>query len=147
MISLTLMIGKMFDIYNNLDDRLRETFSYLVVGFLTTVVSIVSYNLFRFVITDITVCTVLSWICAVGFAYITNRVFVFESKNKSYFKEITSFVGSRIFSLIVEIVVMIVLTSVFFINDRIAKIIVQFIIVVLNYITSKLFVFKKKDSK
>ena len=147
MISLTLMIGKALEIYENLDKRLKETINYLIVGFLTTVVSIVSYNLFRFVISDITVCTVLSWICAVAFAYVTNRVFVFESKNKNYVKEISSFVGSRIFSLVVEIVVMLILTSLLKINDRIAKIIVQFIIVVLNYITSKLFVFKKKDNK
>ncbi len=143
--SILLLIAKGFEIYDNLNKNLKETLNYLIVGFLTTVVSIVSYNLFRFVISNITVCTVLSWICAVLFAYITNRIFVFNSKEKNIVKEATSFTASRIFSLLVEIAVMFILTSPFKINDRIAKIIVQFIIVVLNYVTSKIFVFKKKN--
>ncbi len=145
MITTILIIGKLLEIYDNLNPKLKETFNYLVVGFLTTVVSIVSYNLFRFVISNITVCTILSWICAVLFAYIANRIFVFNSKEKNILKEVTNFTLSRIFSLVVEIVVMFILASVLLINDRIAKILVQFIIVVLNYITSKLFVFKKKE--
>ena len=145
MISLILLIGIGMNIYNNLDSRIKETINYLIVGGLTTLVSIVSYNIFRFFIENITICTILSWICAVTFAYFANRIFVFNSKEKNYVKEISSFVASRIFSLIVEIIVMFILTSPFGINDRIAKIIVQFIIVVLNYITSKIFVFKKKD--
>ena len=145
MISLILLIGFGLNIYDNLNSRLKETINYLIVGGLTTVVSIASYNIFRFFIENITVCTILSWICAVLFAYITNRIFVFNSKEKNIIKEIASFTASRIFSLIVEIIVMFILTSIFKINDRIAKIIVQFIIVVLNYITSKIYVFKKKD--
>ena len=145
MISLILLIGFGLNIYDNLNSRLKETINYLIVGGLTTVVSIASYNIFRFFIENITVCTILSWVCAVLFAYITNRIFVFNSKEKNIIKEIASFTASRIFSLIVEIIVMFILTSIFKINDRIAKIIVQFIIVVLNYITSKIFVFKKKD--
>ena len=145
MITGIVIIGKLLEVYDNLDSRLKETFNYLVVGFLTTVVSIVSYNLFRFVISNITVCTILSWICAVLFAYITNRIFVFNSKEKNILKEVTNFTLSRIFSLVVEIIVMFILATLLRINDRIAKILVQFIIVVLNYITSKLFVFKKKD--
>ena len=145
MISLILLIGFGLNIYDNLNSRLKETINYLIVGGLTTVVSIVSYNIFRFFIENITICTILSWICAVLFAYITNRIFVFNSKEKNIIKEIVSFTASRIFSLIVEIIVMFILTSIFKINDRIAKIIVQFIIVVLNYVTSKIFVFKKKN--
>jgi putative flippase GtrA len=145
MISLLLLVGKAFEIYDNLDKRLKETLNYLIVGFLTTVVSIVSYYLLRLVIDSITICTVLSWILAVCFAYITNRVFVFQSKNTNYIKEIIDFVGSRIFSLLVELAVMLLLTKIFKIDDKIAKIIVQFIVVVLNYVTMKLFVFKKKE--
>ena len=130
--------------YNKLDDRFKETLRYLIVGVLTTIVSIGSYYIFRLFLTNITLCTILSWICAVLFAYVANRLFVFKSKNNNYFKEFTSFVGSRLFSLLAEIVVMLILTSLIGINDKIAKIIVQFIILVLNYLTSKLFVFKKE---
>ena len=130
--------------YNKIDEKYKETFRYIIVGGLTTFVSIGSYYLIRLILSDVTICTIFSWICAVLFAYIANRLFVFKSKNKKYIKEITSFVGSRIFSLLVEIVVMLILTSLFKMNDKIAKILVQFIILVLNYLTSKLFVFKKE---
>ena len=77
--------------------KYREIIVYLIVGVLTTVVSLVSYYLLRIIINNYQVCTVLSWICAVLFAYITNRKFVFESKNNDIIKEFSSFVGSRIF--------------------------------------------------
>ena len=145
MITLIMLSSKCLEIYDNMNNQLKETINYLIVGGLTTIISIASYNIFRLFSGNITLCTVLSWICAVAFAYFANRIFVFKSKSKKYFKEVTSFVGSRIFSLVVELVFMIVMTDIIHINDKIAKIIVQFIIVVLNYITSKLFVFKKKD--
>ncbi len=139
-----LLIGKCLEIYDNLDNKLRETINYLIVGGLTTLISIIAYNLFRYVISDITICTILSWIVAVAFAYICNRIIVFQSTSKKYIKEITSFVCSRLFSLLVEIVLMLLLVNIFTINDRIAKIFVQIVIIILNYITSKVFVFKKK---
>ena len=132
------------DKYNKIDDKYKETFRYLIVGVLTTLVSICSYYVFRLFLTDVTICTFLSWVCAVLFAYTTNRLFVFKSKNKKRVKEFASFIGSRVFSLVVEIIVMLILTSLLRINDKIAKILVQFIIFVLNYLTSKLFVFKKE---
>ncbi len=122
----------------------EELWNYIIVGGCTTLVSIVSYMLFRLFLDSVSVCTVLSWICAVSFAYITNRLFVFKSESKKVLKELTSFVGSRLFSLGVELVFMLLMTSVMHINDKIAKIIVQFIVLVLNYLTSKLFVFRKK---
>ena len=144
MITLIMLTSTGLDIYDNMNDKLKETINYLIVGGLTTVVSIVSYLLFRLVISNITVCTILSWICAVAFAYFANRIFVFKSKSKKYVKEVSSFVGSRIFSLLVEIAFMFVTVTLLHIDDRIAKLLVQVIITVLNYITSKLFVFKKK---
>ena len=79
-----------------------------------------------------------------SFAYFTNRLFVFESKDKNIFNEITKFVGSRLFTLCLEIVLMFVFVSLLKINDMISKIILQFIILVTNYLLSKLFVFRKK---
>ena len=147
----------------------RETISYLIFGVLTTVVSLVTYKLFTDLFFNISgnkqiyLSTVLSWICAVTFAYITNRIFVFRSKNntfKAILKEISSFVGARILSLgfeeawmwfTVDIlgfgdkVLNIPFTSLSFDGDFICKIIAQFVVVVLNYIFSKLFIFKKHE--
>ncbi len=145
MISICLLYGKLQEIYDNLNSTLKETINYLIVGVLTTIVSITSYYLLRTIINDYKICTVLSWIIAVLFAYVTNRIFVFKSKEKRIFKEFISFIGSRIFSLLAELLCMFVMVQLINIPDRIAKIIVQVIIIILNYILSKLFVFKKKD--
>ena len=59
----------------------KEIINYIIVGALTTFVSVLSYWLFRFIIKDYIILSILSWICAVTFAYITNRLFVFESRN------------------------------------------------------------------
>lgn len=143
------MIKKIIDLMK----KYEEIISYLIFGVLTTVVSFITYFLFtRLIFTggtqlDIQISNVLSWICAVSFAYITNRTFVFKSKNtgKELIKEISSFVGARVFSLVVDMVCMFVLIEWIHLNDIIAKLIVQVIVVVMNYVLSKLFIFKKKD--
>lgn len=123
----------------------KEVINYLIVGGLTTVVSIVSYALFRFIINNYIVCTVLSWITAVLFAYVTNRKFVFESKDKKIILEFIKFVSCRLLTLGSEILVMYILVDLLKLNDMISKVLVQFIIVILNYILSKIIVFKNKN--
>lgn len=143
MISMSIIIEKLLNLYKGLDSKTKEILNYLVVGFLTTVVSILSYNLFRLFIENYTVCTILSWIVSVLFAYVTNRKYVFKSNEKNILKEFVSFTTARILSLIFEIIAMYVFVEFIMLDDRISKIIVQFVIVILNYIFSKLFVFKK----
>lgn len=135
----------------NLYKKYQEIINYLIVGVLTTVVSIVTYFLFSLIL-DIennilfTLANVLSWICAVIFAYITNKKFVFNtttSNKKEEIKVFSMFVSSRITTLLIELAFMFVTVKVILINDKIAKVIAQFIVIVLNYILSKLFVFKK----
>ena len=129
-------IGRIYNKY-------KEIINYLIVGVLTTIVSLVSYYIFRVFISSYQVCTILSWIAAVLFAYVTNKIFVFESKEKSILVEFPEFVGSRILTLLFEMVFMIVTVEIIHINDRIAKLIVQVFITIFNYLLSKLFVFKK----
>lgn len=133
------MIKKLFGLY----DKYKEIVNYLIAGFLTTLVSIISYNLFRFVV-DYILSTILSWIVAVIFAYFINRVFVFRSKDKRIIREAAKFIGCRLLTLGFEIVFMYVMIDLLKVNDRIAKIIVQFLVVILNYILSKLIAFRKK---
>ena len=86
-----------------------------------------------------------SWIIAVAFAFVTNKFFVFQSRSVSFktlMKEIPSFVGARLLSLGFEIVWMNVTVGLLHINDSVAKIGAQFGIVVMNYVFSKLFIFK-----
>lgn len=142
------MIEKIKKLYNNY----KEIVNYLIIGVLTTVVSLVSFYLVRiFVFTndsqfDIQLANVISWVLAVLFAFVTNKKYVFESKSTGYqkFLEMIKFYVSRLTTLGVEMFVMWLLTSPLKVDDMISKIIVQFIIVILNYVFSKLFVFKKK---
>ena len=142
------MIEKIKKLYNNY----KEIVNYLIIGVLTTVVSLVSFYLIRiFVFTsnsqfDIQLANVISWVLAVLFAFVTNKMYVFESKSTGYqkFLEMIKFYVSRLTTLGIEMFVMWLLTSPLKVDDMISKIIVQFIIVILNYVFSKLFVFKKK---
>lgn len=145
MISLLLLSIFVFDIYNSLSSKHQELVNYLIIGVLTTIVSIISYYIFRVFIDNYIVCTIISWIISVIFAYITNRIIVFKSKDNNIIKEFISFIVSRLLSLGIEIISMAFLVDLLSINDRISKIIVQIIVIVLNYIFSKLFVFKRKE--
>lgn len=131
----------------NLYKKYEEIINYIVVGGVTTIISILSYYLFRIILSsntnlNVQISTVFSWIVAVTFAYFANRIFVFKSNN-SRKTEAVKFVTSRIMSLLIEMLVMFILTSVVKINDKVAKVLVQFIIVILNYLFSKIFVFKR----
>lgn len=131
--------------------KYEEIINYLIFGILTTLVSIITYLFFANILftvkNDLTVqiSNVLSWICAVTFAYITNRKYVFKSqtKGKKQIKETINFFLARLFSLIIDMLMMYILFSVIHMDDTIAKIIVQVVVVILNYILSKIIIFKK----
>lgn len=134
---------------------------YLIFGVLTTVVSWGSYAVFEilfgtFISNSIVlsaVANVLSWIVAVLFAYITNKLWVFESKSfkgNVVFKELATFVTSRLATGVLEwvgvplLMVIGLNQSILGIEGMVAKIVISVLVVILNYILSKLFVFKDK---
>lgn len=128
----------------------EELWNYLIVGLLTTVVSLATYFICTETFLDpnndiqLQIANIISWIFAVAFAYVTNRVYVFKSKSKEYFKEISSFVGARILSLLMDMFTMFIIVSVLHFNDKIGKLFSQIVVTIANYILSKLFVFKKE---
>lgn len=136
----------------NLYHKYEEMLNYLIVGILTTLVSLTTYFLCVHTFlnannnVELQIANVISWIISVLFAYITNRSFVFKSKSKKYLKEMSSFFTSRIATLLMDMGIMFLFVTIFHINDTIAKLISQVVVIVANYILSKLFVFKK-DSK
>lgn len=137
----------------NLYKKYKEIINYVIVGGLTTVVSIASFYITRFFILTqnnqlhIQIATIISWVLAVLFAFFANKKYVFESriKGKGKLIEMLKFFLSRLTTLGIEMISMWILTSPLNINDKISKILVQFIILVLNYLFSKLFVFKKHN--
>ncbi|WP_131026731.1 GtrA family protein, partial [Clostridioides difficile] len=87
----------------------------------------------------------LAWIIAVLFAYVTNKFFVFESKRieiKFLFKEFLSFVSFSLLSGFVEMLIMYVMIDLLFVNDVIVKIFTNIVVIVLNYLFSKMIIFK-----
>ena len=126
-----------------------EIWNYIIVGLLTTVVSLLTY----FIVTrtilnpnnpfELQIANIISWIFAVAFAYFANRVYVFNSKNKNIGLELIKFVGTRIASLLMDMFCMFMIVTVFSLSDVIGKIVSQVVVTIANYVLSKLFVFKK----
>lgn len=130
----------------------EEVWNYIIVGGLTTVVSIVSKWALLFTILDaknaleLQISVIASWILAVLFAYFANRIFVFKSKNKKL-KEFITFVTSRIATLLMEMGIMGLFVTLLKLNTNtwviIWTLVSQVVVMIANYIFSKLFVFKK----
>lgn len=131
----------------------EEIWNYLIVGFLTTLVSlIIYYGLVILVLNpenpiELQAANIISWIVSVMFAYVTNRKFVFKSKEKNKVKESMKFIGSRIITLVMDMLIMFIGVTVLNQNDKVTKIVSQILVIVGNYIISKLYVFKKNINK
>ena len=138
---------KLLEIYK----KHEEIINYLFIGGCTTLVSLITYYVCVCTFLDpndkieLQIANVISWIFAVTFAYFTNIVFVFKSKNEKKLKEAISFYSSRILTLLLDSGLMFIFVSMLHFNDKIVKIFVQIVIIIANYILSKLFVFKKNE--
>ncbi len=142
-------MGQLKELYQ----KYKEIINYLIVGGLTTVVSMAVYYgcVFTFLNPDspiqLQAANILSWIAAVTFAYFTNRKYVFESENEERLKEAAAFYGSRVTTLLLDMGCMFLMVTVCGLNDKIAKIFVQVIVTVGNYILSKFLVFRNPEKK
>ena len=142
-------------------EKYKELILYVIFGVLTTIVNYAVYFGCKALHLPYQPATVIAWIAAVAFAYITNRIWVFESKTcgaKAIIKEIVLFVGARLFSLVLELIIMfigmdllsagertiILLDKTLPLGEFITKTVAQIVIIVSNYIFSKLVIFRKK---
>lgn len=140
----------MKDLYN----QYKEIINYLIFGVLTTVISLIVYYLLTLTILnpnksiELQIANVASWCAGVLFAYFTNRKFVFNSKNNNKLKEFVTFTGARVTTLILDMLIMFIFVTTLHLNDKIFKLVSQVLVVIGNYILSKLIVFKRdKDEK
>lgn len=144
-------MDKLLELYK----KHKEIVNYLIVGGLTTVVSLATYYGLTFTVLDpkksvqLQVANIISWIAAVVFAYFTNRKFVFESKSKGaeMGKEATKFALARVGTLLMDMAIMALGVSVLHFNDKIVKLFVQVVVTVANYVLSKLLVFRKSKKE
>lgn len=132
--------------------KYKEIINYIIFGGLTTITNFVVYfictKLFSI---DEVISNGIAWFLSVLFAYVTNKIFVFESK-KSGFKEIivemSSFFLARVLSgICCDVGTFALMVKVFAINDVVAKIVTQIMVIVMNYVLSKLVIFKKTSNK
>lgn len=142
--------------------KYKEIITYIIFGVLTTVVNFFAFWLFTKILGEnlYLVNNAIAWVIGVVFAYITNKLFVFESKSwnlKLITKEITGFLGARIFSFLVEEGGMFLFISVLGLGEKslellgftitgqfIVKLLLAVIVVVLNYVFSKFIIFKQQ---
>lgn len=145
--------------------KYKELITYVIFGVLTTLVNFFAFGIFTKIFGEdlYLVNNAIAWVVGVVFAYITNKLFVFESKSwdlKVITKEITGFLGARIFSFLVEEGGMFLFVSVLGLGEKsltllgftitgqfIVKILLAVIVVILNYIFSKFFIFRIKNEK
>ena len=123
----------------------REALLYLFFGGLTFLVSIASYAAFiRYFKADALIANVFSWILAVSFAYITNRTWVFQSTatdRSSVVREMGKFFSGRIATLVVEEIILLIFIKWLHFDSMIVKVVAQVVVILLNYVISKLWVF------
>ena len=139
---------KLLEVYK----KHREGINYLIFGGLTTLLSLIVYYGLTWTIInpsngiELQIANIISWICGFLFAYFTNRKYVFNSKNNKRFREFISFFLSRISTLILDMLIMFIFVTILKYNNAVFKIISQVIVIVTNYILSKIIVFRKKES-
>lgn len=128
--------------------KYKEIVNYIIIGVLTTLVSLGAYYGLVLTILDprhpvqLQVANVISWILSVTFAYFTNRRFVFESKDQNTIREVIMFFVARLGSLLIDMGLMFVIVTCYGVNDKVTKIVVQVVVTLANYLFSKFWVFK-----
>lgn len=127
--------------------KYRSIIIYLIFGALTTLVNfLIYYPLYNLFHVSATVSNVIAWAVAVVFAYLTNKPFVFASRDwhiSTVIPEFGKFLGSRLISGAIETFLVYLTVDLLLMNGNIWKIIISVIVVILNYVASKFIVFKK----
>ena len=131
----------------NLVQKHWDILSYLFFGGLTTVVNYLVYlPCYNLLSLSAAVSNAIAWVVAVAFAYLTNKPFVFKSNDwsaKTVIPELSKFVGCRIGSGLAESLILLIAVDLLGWNGNLWKLLTNVLVVILNYIGSKLLVFKK----
>ena len=129
--------------------KYKESIFYLIFGGLTFITNIITYTLCtRILNIDILISNCIAWIISVVFAYITNKFFVFNSSyiNKDVIiEEFIKFMNCRLISGLSEVVLLFLFVDLLLMNDIVAKLIIGVLVALINFIFSKVFIFKGVD--
>ena len=144
------MKNSLFSRIRSLLIKYKEQILYIFFGGLTTLINMVVYFLCRQMKMNVVPADIVAWILAVIFAYVTNKIWVFESKSWApavLAKELVTFFGARLFSLGVDVAFLYVTVEKLQLWDLPMKLIANIIVIILNYIFSKLIVFSKQQRR
>lgn len=125
---------------------LEELISYSIFGVLTTIVNIAIFMLLDNLKIPYAIGTIIAWFISVLFAFYTNKKYVFKSNDNSkeaITKEVIAFYSSRVLSLLVDLVLMVLFVNIIGFSNLLSKIISNVVVIIINYLLSKLFIFKK----
>ena len=127
--------------------KYKQQINYLIFGGLTTLINIVTYIVFYDILALSNLFSnIMAWIFSVLFAYVTNKLWVFESKTNGFsalLKELSSFVGCRLATGVLDIVIMYVGVDILLLSGTLMKLFSNVIVIVLNYLLSKILIFSK----
>ena len=142
---------KLWDFCWDMYKKHEEGINYLIFGFLAFVLNYILYFIFADTLAmHYMAATVVSWVLTVIFAYWTNRTFVFKSQNKdkkSVVTEFVSFIGARVATELLELGLMYLMVDLLAINDKVSKLVCQVLVILANYVLSKIWIFKDTSQK
>ena len=132
----------------NLMKKYKSFIAYAVFGVFTTIVNIVTYNVcyYKWEFSN-TLSNIIAWVLAVTFAYLTNKVWVFDSKSWAWTvlrKEVPAFISCRLATGVMDLIIMFVCVDLLGWHALLMKLISNVLVIILNYVFSKLVIFKKK---
>jgi putative flippase GtrA len=134
------------DVFNlKIMNEKKEIILYIIFGVFTTLVNLISYLfLAKICGIDNFVSNIMAWFFSIVFAYVTNRIFVFESKNEKILHELALFIFGRGLSGVLDSLLFYAFVILWMFDDVISKIVINIIVIIFNYVFSKVIVFKEK---
>lgn len=128
--------------------KYKSFVAYAVFGVFTTIVNIVTYNV-CYVNLEFsnTISNIIAWVLAVTFAYLTNKVWVFDSKSwkwEALRREVPAFISCRLATGVMDLVIMFVAVDLLGWHAMLMKLLSNILVIILNYVFSKLVIFKKR---
>ena len=137
------MLTRIYNLKKLLNDK--EMVLYIIFGVLTTIVNILSYLFFSKVCgINLLISNIMAWFLSIVFAYVTNRILVFESKNDNILYEFGLFISGRGLSGILDSLLFYILVLILMFNAVESKIFINIIVIIINYVMSKKIIFKEK---
>lgn len=126
--------------------KYKEQITYLIFGVLTTLVNFIIYFSLCAINIPYTISNIIAIFVSILFAYITNKIWVFKSKSANFSEILTEFFkffSLRFVSSVIDIILLIILIDFINLTDLIAKTLTAVLVIILNYLFSKLIIFKK----